>query len=197
MSGYHHGNLRAALVESAVALGREKGPDGVVLRETARLSGVSHNAAYRHFADRGELLAEVAAVGLAELATAMLTRLGRVRASAPGEKARRRLRATGRAYVEYALAQPGMFRVAFACPTTPPDLEVGPYELLNQVLDECVEAGVVPRSRRPGADVACWAAVHGFAVLHLDGPLREAPVAERERELEQMLQTLEWGLAAQ
>ena len=75
MGTYHHGNLRPALVEAAVALAQARGPEGVVLREVARQTGVSHNAAYRHFADREELLAEVADAAMRQLAGAMTSEL--------------------------------------------------------------------------------------------------------------------------
>src|SRR5437588_12723528 len=57
--GYHHGALHSALIEASIALAREGGPDRVILREAARAAGGSHSAAYRHFADREALLAEV------------------------------------------------------------------------------------------------------------------------------------------
>src|SRR6478735_11439161 len=75
---YHHGNLRAELLRTAVELAREEGPSGVVLREVARRVGVSHNAAYRHFADREELLAEIADRGMDLLTEAMEARLAAV-----------------------------------------------------------------------------------------------------------------------
>jgi AcrR family transcriptional regulator len=197
---YHHGNLRAALVEAATELARASGPDGVVLREVARRTGVSHNAAYRHFADRDELLGEVAAVGGQRLEEAMRARLARVRAGDAAEAARRRLRAVGRAYVEFALGEPGLFETVFsgAPPAdgqdpyrSPAD---GPYGLLGQVLDENVAHGNVRPDRRPGAEVVCWAAVHGFAGLHLRGPLAAVPAKERDRALELMLDRIEQGL---
>jgi AcrR family transcriptional regulator len=116
VSTYHHGNLRPALVETAVELARATGPEGVVLREVARQTGVSHNAAYRHFADRDELLAEL------------------------------------------------------------------------------VESGGLPRARRPGADVACWAAVHGFAMLNLRGPMHTLPAVERDAVLSATLDVVDRGL---
>src|SRR3954452_24905446 len=115
-TSYHHGNLRPALIECAVELARVKGPDGVVLREVARRTGVSHNAAYRHFADRDELLAEVARWGMGRLEQAMVDRLAKVRNRDPAVRALRRLREVGRAYVEFALAEPGLFEVAFSAP---------------------------------------------------------------------------------
>jgi AcrR family transcriptional regulator len=198
---YHHGNLRQALLETATALAREAGPDAVVLREVARRTGVSHNAAYRHFADRDALLEEIANEAMAQLERLMLQRMGEVNATDRHERARRRLRATGRAYVEFALSEPGLFEVAFDGFTlldaddaycTP--LE-GPFGLLNVVLDEGVVAGVVTPEHRQGAEVTCWAAVHGFAVLHQRGPLKPVPAAERAASLEIMIDGLERALA--
>ena len=194
---YHHGNLRAALVDAGAELARASGPDGVVLREMARRTGVSHNAAYRHFADRDELLAEIASLAAAQLEQAMQRRLDGVRETDPAQRARARLRETGRAYVEFALSEPGLFSVAF-CPIETDDpstmADAAPYLLLGQVLDELVEAGAVSPAGREGADVACWAAVHGLSVLLLDGPLRGLPPADREAVLEKLLVTIEQGL---
>ena len=194
---YHHGNLRAALVDAGAELARASGPDGVVLREVARRTGVSHNAAYRHFADRDELLAEIASLAAAQLEQAMQRRLDGVRETDPEQRARARLRETGRAYVEFALSEPGLFTVAF-CPIESDDpssmADAAPYVLLGQVLDELVEAGAVSPAGREGADVACWAAVHGLSVLLLDGPLRGLPPADREAVLEKLLVTIEQGL---
>jgi len=199
VSTYHHGNLRAALVDAAAAQARSSGPDGVVLREAARQTGVSHNAAYRHFADRDELLGEVALLAMNQLEQAMQERLGTVRVRDPEKRARRRLRETGRAYVQFALAEPGLFSVAFTAKSKAVSQEqraglAGPYALLNRVLDELVAAGGLPARRRAGADVACWAAVHGFAMLNLSGPLRDLPAAERDAALEATLDVVDRGL---
>jgi AcrR family transcriptional regulator len=174
----------------------------VVLREVARRTGVSHNAAYRHFADRDALLVEVAALGMERLGEAMRRRLDEVRIEDPKRRSAEQLRAVGRAYVDFALTEPGLFKVAFAASPdpgvaapTPPEGASNPYDLLNQVLDECVTAGSVSPDRRAGADVVCWAAVHGFALLHLDGPLHELPAEERTTTLEVMLDHISRGLA--
>ncbi len=120
-----------------------------------------------------------------------------------------RLRATGRAYVHFALAQPGLFEVAFAAHSGPAEEQVStvvlentveddpsgdPYALLGLALDDLVAAGVITAQRREGAEAMCWSAVHGFAVLHLHGPLRDVPPAERELSLEQLLDQIERGL---
>jgi AcrR family transcriptional regulator len=198
---YHHGNLRPVLVDTAVELARTTGPDGVVLREVARRAGVSHNAAYRHFDDRAALLAEVSDRAMADLEQAMRERIGAVTLTDPTARATERLRETGRAYVAYALREPGLFAVAFtapepdAAPRPPEPTDVaGPYAVLNAVLDELVDCGAVDPARRQGADVACWAMVHGFAVLHVDGPLREMPAELRTTLLEAVLDVCEHGL---
>jgi len=193
---YHHGNLRAALVEAGAELARTSGPDGVVLREVARRTGVSHNAAYRHFADRDALLSEIAEMANEHLEHAMQRRLDEVTETDPARRARARLRATGRAYVEFALSEPGLFNVAF-CPTDAADGspdDAPPYQLLGQVLDELVEAGALSPEGRLGADVVCWSAVHGLSVLLLDGPLRHLTEQERAGVLEKLIATVEQGL---
>jgi AcrR family transcriptional regulator len=196
---YHHGNLRPELVDRAVELARTTGPEGVVLREVARRAGVSHNAAYRHFHDRAALLAEVSDRAMAELERAKRERNDAVALGNPGDRAAERLRETGRAYVDFAIREPGLFAVAFSSPAGPePDLatRAGPYGVLNAVLDELVEVGAVSPERREGADVACWAAVHGFAELNVGGPLGEVPSGMRDRLLEAVLEVVHRGLTA-
>ena len=210
MKPYHHGNLREALIEAAADLARAEGSDGVVLREVARRTGVSHNAAYRHFDDREALLAEVASVGMDRLERAMREQMDAVRSRSPQERARRRLRAAGRGYVTFALTEPGYFEVAFSTKQLPDELSdaespasddgdaeqaaEGPYALLGAALDELVDVGDLEPQRRTGADVTCWAAVHGFAELNLHGPLRSLPDEARDLMLEGLLDTIERGL---
>jgi len=200
VSSYHHGNLRESLIETGIELARAQGPDGVVLREVARRAGVSHNAAYRHFADREALLAEIARHGMRELRGAMQREIDAADAEDhPDEQSRAaaRLRATGRAYVDFAIAEPGLFDIAFsAIPDEDGlDADTDPYDLLTQVLDDGVAAGAVSADLRPGAEVICWAAVHGFATLHVHGPRASAPVEERNATLEVMLDHIARGLA--
>lgn len=196
---YHHGNLRATLVDAAVELARTGGPGAVVLRAVSRRAGVSHSAAYRHFADHGDLLAAVAARCMQELAVLMAVRTDEVTVRGAAPRARARLRAIGRAYVEFAVTEPGWFRTAFAgvgqAPATLPDRDVdGPFELLSARLDELVEVGVLPAARRPGAEVAAWSMVHGLSSLLLDGPLCGIPEEEVDRVVGTVLAVVERGL---
>lgn len=200
---YHHGNLRAVLVDTAVELARTTGPDGVVLREVARRAGVSHNAAYRHFEDRAALLGEVSDRAMAELEQAMESRIAAVSLTDPTERGIAQLRETGRAYVDFATREQGLFAVAF---TSPADAETqqhtqldeappaGPYAVLNRILDDLVAAGALTPERRVGADVACWATVHGYAELHVHGPLRDVPPELRDQALEVVLDVVHRGL---
>ncbi|WP_062987255.1 TetR/AcrR family transcriptional regulator [Nocardia anaemiae] len=174
---YHHGALRSALIEAGVALARDGGPDRVILREVARTAGVSHSAAYRHFADREALLAEVAGHARGELAAEMSRRIARTR------DPRRRLQAVGTAYIDFALNQPGLFRTAFgvhaepAASLEPQTGSTNPYGILGRVLDQAQSAGLLHPERRPGAEIAAWSAVHGLACLLIDGPLPADPAA--------------------
>lgn len=205
---YHHGHLREALVEAAIALAAEHGPAGVGLRAVTRQVGVSPNAAYRHFADRDALIAEVAQRAMRGLTEAMDRRQQEVPVEGdPRQRAVERLEAIGRGYVDFALAQPGLFRVCFAAPpeltlaqhgpgVPQPDAAADPFGVLNRALDDLVEVGFLAPERRPGAEVLCWSVVHGFATLHLDGPLAGTPDAEREQALTAALVHVSLGLSA-
>jgi hypothetical protein len=136
---------------------------------------------------------------MSDLEQAMVTRIDAVTITDPTARATERLRETGRAYVAFALREPGLFAVAFTAPEGPAvhaDVETltGPYAVLNGVLDELVECGAVTPAHRQGADVACWAMVHGFASLVVDGPLREVPDEMREHLLETVLDVVHRGL---
>lgn len=111
---YHHGDLRRALLEAALALVSSKGAEGFSLREAAREVGVSPAAAYRHFEDKKALLAALAHDGMGRLATAMEKAV----AAAPGvpgspARAAAELGAVGHAYVEFAVRNPSHFQVMF------------------------------------------------------------------------------------
>jgi AcrR family transcriptional regulator len=157
--------------------------------------GVVPNAAYRHFADRDELLAAVCAAAMGELADRMAAGVALV----PGEygdptAAQLRLGAIGTAYLEFAHEEPGLFETAFAVPQQHdysgsgdgPANDRTPLGQLRAALDELVEAGVLDRGRRDGIEFPIWSTVHGLAVLTGQGPLRIVPEATR-RHLEQLI----------
>jgi len=203
---YHHGQLRDALVDAALALARADGPEAVVLRAASREAGVSHNAGYRHFADRDALLRAVCERCMSALALLMEQRLRAAAVSGePATDAWERLVATGRAYVEFAVSEPGWFRTAFSVPLDldllGPGEGVGtggltPYELLGAALDGLVAVGEITPAQRVRAEYGAWSAVHGLATLLVNGPLRALPPDEREAALEVVVGLVARGLRA-
>ncbi|HEU4808159.1 MAG TPA: TetR/AcrR family transcriptional regulator [Homoserinimonas sp.] len=179
---YHHGGLREALIDAAVEMAREGGPDAVVLREATRRSSVSPNAAYRHFADRQALLDAVSSAAQGMAADRMEESIAS--ATVTGDRAadaRRHLRAAGAGYLAFAREEPGLFRAAFTVPhdlteAMTPDkagkLGRTPFQILANALDLLVEAGVLPVERRENAELHAWSSVHGLGMLLIDGPLR-------------------------
>ncbi|MBB3606753.1 AcrR family transcriptional regulator [Mycolicibacterium sp. BK556] len=175
-ASYHHGNLRQALLDHGVELARAGGPDAVVLRDVQRMAGVSNSAAYRHYADRQALLGAVKANVMTQMGAAMVAALDAVSGDSRRDRALARFRACGQSYVDFAVAEPGLFRTAFAPDGTEPTEEAvpadrHPFLILRGCIDELVAAGMLDETRRDGFDEAAWAAVHGAATLFLDGPL--------------------------
>jgi AcrR family transcriptional regulator len=187
-------------VAAGLELARTGGPDAVVLREATRMVGVVPNAAYRHFADRDELLAAVCTAAMRELAARMAAGVARVRGKhGDAAAARLRLGAIGTAYLEFAREEPGLFATAFALPQQhaygAPGGGTGsertPLDHLRAALDELVDAGVLDRRRRDGIEYPIWSAVHGLAVLTGAGPLRDVPDATRRR-IEELTSAFIW-----
>lgn len=196
-SSYHHGNLREALVDAAVDAARERGADGLALRDLARRVGVSHNAAYRHFAGREELVAEVAGRAMDRLVETMQRRWSAVTTEDPVLRARRRLAEVGRSYVEFAVGEPGLFALAFSSVSAASRLEgAGPYLLLGQALDELVEVGFLAAQARVGAEITCWSAMHGFSVLAIDGAVSGRSGSERDAALDTVLEAIDRSYGA-
>jgi AcrR family transcriptional regulator len=172
-TGYHHGDLRAALIDAGLQLTRAGGPEALTIREATRRVGVSPNAAYRHFADREALLRAVAEAIQSRMAARMQSSVRR--RGATEQQACDRLRAVGLGYIAFALDEPGWFTVAFFASDAPNVTAMAPpYVALVEALDAMTDAGVLPPERRDGAEWPCWSAVHGFAELALRGPLRGA-----------------------
>jgi AcrR family transcriptional regulator len=178
------GQVRNALIAAGLELARAGGPDAVVLREATRRVGVVPNAAYRHFADRDALLADVCIAAMDELARRMQEQVAAVPEGHDAKQAAMaRLGALGVAYLEFATQETGLFETAYAVPRhleyAAGDTADGhgptPFQLLGRALDELVTAGVLPAGRRPDAEYPVWSAVHGMAVLITQGPLREVP----------------------
>ena len=162
---YHHGHLRKALLEAAIQLIAEVGPAGFTLREVARRAGVSHNAPYRHFADREELLAAVAAEGFRELDAAMLKAIRHQRNSVA------RLKRAGLAYVEFALRRPEHFTVMFDAAVsehkTPDSAQAAEqaFGTLVRLVKACQDEGQLPSGNVHQFALLAWSMVHGVAKL--------------------------------
>jgi AcrR family transcriptional regulator len=169
---YHHGNLREVLLESALRLIAEVGPAGFTLRELARRAGVSHNAPYRHFRDRNDLMAAVATQGYRELTHAMQ------RAAEGHAGPLDRLKQAGLAYIGFALRRPEHFAVMFDGPVSLETEHPGSSEAAKEsfttlvsFVQGCQEAGRFPPGNPQGFTLFAWSIVHGIAKLAITGRL--------------------------
>ncbi len=199
---YHHGDLRNALLEAALALVAKHGVEAFSLREAARAVGVSPAAAYRHFEDKDALLAALAHDAFGRLSQGMERAISRV----PGEPgtpghAIAAFRAVGLAYVEFAVQHPSQFRVMFGpwcadeqepLPSGAPGLR-DPYTILVDSLDALVASGAVRAEARAGAEIAAWSTVHGLASLIVEGVVTLTKV-ERGRAMRNIARMMLAGL---
>ncbi|HET9954216.1 MAG TPA: TetR/AcrR family transcriptional regulator [Polyangiaceae bacterium] len=166
---YHHGDLRHALLESALAIVSEEGVHDLSLREVARRAGVTYAAPYHHFADKSALLAAVGAQGFEVLIREL------ERASSRSEDLRGQLLAMAEAYLAFARSHPSHYRVMFL-----PELKITDVEEYHRAGDRAFDM-LVSRVKlaRPGdpetaqltVAATVWAALHGLSLLSIDGTL--------------------------
>jgi AcrR family transcriptional regulator len=182
--GYHHGNLKEALVRAALELIAKKGPAGFTFAEAARFAGVSPAAPYRHFRDRDELLVDVARRGF-DLFEAALTQAwdgGRPDAFTAFER-------LGKAYLRFARDEPAyysaMFETGLSLESSPQLRSAGErtFAVLRAATEQLVAS--MPAQKRPPVLMMAlhiWALSHGIASLfgRGDGAQRAAPIAPEE-----------------
>jgi AcrR family transcriptional regulator len=194
------------MMGAAIDLIAQRGVEGFSLREAAAAVGVSPSAAYRHFADKGALLAAVAREGFAELAAAMERRmaLARARSRNSRKQAIAVLQANALAYVTFAVAQPAKFRLMFGPfgagskqhVVGTADSGKNPYQLLSEGLDGLQKAGVMLSSARQGADLTAWSAVHGLAEILIGGLVPTVDFPDPDAATKRIVRTLVSGWAS-
>lgn len=183
--GYHHGNLREALIEAALNLIREKGPAGFTFAEAARAAGVSPAAPYRHFRDRDALIADVAKRGFEAFTHALTVAWNEGRPNA-----REAFNRLGAAYLAFASSEAAYFSAMFES-----GLSLSDYPEVRAegdrafaVLREACEAliATLPTERRPPPLMMAlhiWSLSHGIAALFARGDQARRPIPMRPEEL--------------
>jgi AcrR family transcriptional regulator len=181
--GYHHGNLREALIKAALSLIGEKGPAGFTIAEAARSAGVSPAAPYRHFRDREELMGDVARMGFERFATDLETAWHGGNPT-PLEA----LQNTGRAYLAFARNEPAYYAAMFETGAQqrpdPGEAQTGgrAFEVLIKAAGKVIEK--LPEEHRPPAQMVAlhiWSLAHGIASLfgrNKCGPQPAVPAEE-------------------
>jgi AcrR family transcriptional regulator len=172
---YHHGDLRRVIVKAALEILSETQSLDFSLRELARRADVSHNAPYKHFADKRELLSAVSAAGFEMLTKRMAREIGR------HSDARDQLFAMLRAYIDHGVENPALYNLMFGGYLTGPNhgrpaIELAEAEKTKALLASVIAAGGLGRAipdtndrKIAGAILACWSLVHGLTLLLADG----------------------------
>lgn len=171
---YHHGNLRAALLEEAARMIGEGGVSKVTMRAIGQRLGVSRAAPYRHFPDKDALLTAVAAAGFEELNRRLL-QIDDEAADSPLDRFRR----MGRAYVRFARDHPAQYRLMYGEQSVErdriPELQTaanGLFAHLVQVIESQQNAGRIRAEDPQEQAYIAWSAMHGLASLLIDGQIR-------------------------
>jgi len=182
--GYHHGDLREALIDAALELISEKGPAGFTFADAARGAGVSPAAPYRHFRDRDALMADVAKRGFEVLAEDLSAA---ARDGSPNPVAT--VERIGQAYIDFARREPALFSAMFEsglAPSEAADVKAAEDRAFNVLFETCEAiSSTVKTDQRPPAMMMAlhlFSLAHGIAALYSrgDGSRRTIPMSPSE-----------------
>ncbi len=169
---YHHGNLRAELLDTAEQQLHEVGIDGLSLRALARAIGVSQTAPYRHFSDKNELLSALATRGYRELVSAL-----REAALDGDDCPTQQLQRFAQRYIGFSDSRPDLFKLMFGPTLQPieqyPELQDAirdTYDEVRKIMRRGMELNVFQQHSIEYLSNAAWAGIHGLAILSIDQP---------------------------
>ncbi len=169
-TGYHHGDLREALICAAKQLIQEKGPEGFSMAEACRIAGVSAAAPYRHFADRDDLVGAVASQGFDSL-----TKRGKAERDKHPAGSVESIVSLGQAYVKFAADEPAIFRLMFASHKGEDAFQESVTEQGDRCFNILLKAVEAFRAEKGLTDkntleiaLPLWTIVHGTACLLID-----------------------------
>jgi AcrR family transcriptional regulator len=177
---YHHGDLRRVIIETAQDMLREDKGWQFTLREVARRAGVSHAAPYKHFPEKGALLAELAMLGFNELRAQLAGAVER-----PLRSARAELIAAAKAYIQFGTSNPSLYRLMFSADVDKaafPQLKAAAadaFAVLLAILERGQGSGAFKAQPVRGQAAASWALVHGYTMLEIEGHLLPAQVGAK------------------
>ncbi|MFL5307923.1 MAG: TetR/AcrR family transcriptional regulator [Polyangia bacterium] len=180
---YQHGDLHAALIQAGLKLLSEGGVPALSLRAAAKLAGVSNAAPYRHFKDKGALIAAIAEKGFR-----MLTAEMRREMDAAGTDFFARLRASAWGYVSFARAHPGYFRTMFGgvvhedCAALSPAVDAAgeeTYSVLREQVADGIRRGHLREADPDDLSLVAWSTVHGLGQLFIDGQLTRRATSDQ------------------
>lgn len=176
---YHHGDLRETLILAGIELLSERGSAGLDLRKVARKAGVSHAAPYRHFDDKGALIAAINEEGFTQLHESLQQAVNRAEGN-PVEQ----LQNIGLAYVEFTINNPWLVREMFSGLTI--DREAYPslytisknvFHLIEQVILAGQESGIFNSDSSEELTCVVWSTIHGTAILIIENQMK--PITSR------------------
>jgi AcrR family transcriptional regulator len=181
--GYHHGDLRSALIAAAGEMLERDGPESISFRAIARAAGVSQAAPYNHFQSKEDLLATLAGAGFRALETSQIA------AAAPAPAGDQRIAALGRDYVRFASVQPQLYRLMFGVGVSDWHAHPGVAEaksaafrpIRGALAEHLAKGGKAGPEAVETAAIAAWALVHGLSMLLVDrslDPVKKAGSAD-------------------